>query len=86
MKPAVTAVSPAFGPGKGGTTVTITGKHLSGGVVTIGLNLAPATCTATKCVLVVPPGGTGTVDIQVTTAGGTSPVTKAEIASGLAHR
>jgi hypothetical protein len=26
----------------------------------------------------VPPGGSGTVDIQVTTAGGTSPVTKAD--------
>jgi streptogramin lyase len=77
-RPAITKVKPDSGPAAGGNTITITGTHLSGGVVTIGLNLAPATCTATKCTVTVPPGGTGTIDIQVTTAGGTSPSTKAD--------
>ena len=77
-RPAVTKVTPASGPAAGGNTITITGTHLSGGVVTVGLNVASATCTATKCTVTVPPGGTGTVDIQVTTAGGTSPASKAD--------
>ncbi len=77
-RPAVTKSKPTSGPAAGGNTITITGTHLSGGVVTIGLNVAPATCTATKCTVTVPPGGTGTVDIQITTAGGTSPVTQAD--------
>jgi hypothetical protein len=77
-RPAITKVKPDSGPAAGGNTITITGTHLSGGVAVIGLNLAPATCTATKCTVTVPPGGTGTVDIQVTTAGGTSPITKAD--------
>ena len=74
----VTKVKPSSGPPAGGNTITITGTHLSGGVVTIGLNVASAACTATRCTVTVPPGGAGTVDIQVTTAGGTSPASKAD--------
>jgi large repetitive protein len=72
--PTVTAISPTSGPAAGGNTITVTGTHLSGGVVTLGLNVALATCTATTCKAKVPPGA-GVVDVQVTTAGGTSPVT-----------
>lgn len=34
--------------------------------------LVTATCTATACTVTMPPGGAGSVDVRVTTAGGTS--------------
>jgi hypothetical protein len=76
--PAVTAVSPASGPVAAGNMITITGTNLSGGIVTVGLNDVAATCTATSCAAMVPPGAPGTVDVLVTTAGGVSAPTPAD--------
>ncbi|MFC7933821.1 IPT/TIG domain-containing protein [Streptomyces cinereoruber] len=73
--PVVTGVSPNSGPLAGGTTVTITGTGLSGATsVTFGAG-HPATdvsCSATSCTATAPAGAAGTVDVQVTTPGGTS--------------
>ncbi len=72
--PTVTGLSPNDGPTGGGTSVTITGTALTGAsAVTFGgvaaTNFTPVndtTVTATS------PAGTGVVDVEVTTAGGTS--------------
>jgi streptogramin lyase len=74
--PVVASVSPASGPVAGGGRITVRGAHLGGGTVTFGLNQATASCTAAACTVTVPPGGPGTVDLRVTTAGGMSAVTK----------
>ena len=76
----VTGVSPASGPPSGGTTVTITGTGLAGATgVTFGAH--PATnvvvVSATEVTATSPPG-TGTVDISVTTPGGTTVVSGAD--------
>ena len=76
--PAVTAVSPASGPAAGGTAVQITGSNLSGGSVAFGtaaatgVSCGPTLCTATS------PAGTGTVNVIVTTASGTSNTSAAD--------
>jgi streptogramin lyase len=75
--PTVTGVSPASGPMVGGNSITVTGTNLTGGVVTVGLNAAASSCTATSCTAAVPPGA-GPVDVQVTTAGGTSPASTSD--------
>ncbi|MCM2425090.1 IPT/TIG domain-containing protein [Streptomyces sp. RKAG337] len=78
--PAVTALSPASGPTGGGTAVTVTGTGLAGATaVTFGPgNPATAvTCTATSCTATAPAHTAGTVDVQVTTPGGTSAVVSA---------
>jgi hypothetical protein len=72
--PTVTSVSPASGPAAGGTGVTITGTNLeNASAVKFGAAAAgsftvesPTTITASS------PAGTGTVDVIVTTPGGTS--------------
>jgi hypothetical protein len=73
-QPAVTGVSPSSGPNAGGTIVTITGTDLSGatavdfgGVAATGL-----TNNTASSIQVTAPAGSGTVDVHVTTAGGTS--------------
>jgi IPT/TIG domain len=72
--PVVTAIAPASGPATGGTAVTVTGSGLAGGTVAFGGTLAAgASCDDTSCTATSPPG-TGTVDVTVTTAGGTSAV------------
>ncbi len=76
--PTVTRVSPASGPSSGGTKVTVTGTHLAGGIVSFGLTGVPASCTATSCTAVAPPGGPGIISLQVITAGGISAVTSAD--------
>jgi len=76
--PMVGRITPASGPATGGTVVTISGSSLSGGSVTFGAAAAasvPAgatSCTATS------PAGTGTVDVTVTTTGGTSATSPAD--------
>ncbi len=76
--PVVSGITPASGPATGGTVVTIGGSSLSGGTVAFGAMAAasvssgPASCTATS------PAGTGTVDVTVTTAGGTSATSPAD--------
>ena len=76
--PVVTGISPTSGPAAGGTKVTVTGTSLTSGTVAFGPTAATAvTCTATSCTA-TSPAGTGTVDVKVTTPGGTSAATSAD--------
>ena len=71
--PAVTGISPTSGPANGSTSVTITGSNLAG-ATPFHLAAWPARSSATRplnCVVTSPPGS-GTVDVTVTTADGTS--------------
>ena len=78
--PKVAGISPNKGPTGGGTLVTITGTNLAGatavhfGSVAAHIN---SIVSATK-IVVTSPKGTGTVDVTVTTAGGTSAKTSAD--------
>src|SRR5208337_2227493 len=79
--PAVTAVTPNNGPTTGGTTVTITGTNLTGATaVTFGVTAAASFTvnSATSITAVSPAEAAGTVDVTVTTAGGTSAKTAAD--------
>ena len=79
--PTVTGVSPTAGPTAGGTTVAIAGTGFSGATgVYFGLSAAssytvnsPTSITATA-----PAGSAGTVDVTVTTPGGTSATSAAD--------
>ncbi len=75
-EPVVTSISPTKGPAVGGTVVTITGEHLSGATavdfgLTAGTSVTPVSATELKA---TSPAGTpsSTVDVTVTTGGGTS--------------
>lgn len=75
--PTVILVGPASGPLSGGTAVTIAGRDLEGATaVKFGPNAASANFTVdsdNEITAVAPPGaGPGTVDVTVTTSGGTS--------------
>ena len=79
--PTVNAISPVIGPPAGGTTVTITGSGFSGVTAvkfgsTAGTNVSCA--STTSCSATSPAGTTGTVDVLVTAAGGTSVVSTAD--------
>ncbi|OEJ30045.1 IPT/TIG domain-containing protein [Streptomyces subrutilus] len=78
--PEITAVTPNSGPIAGGTAVTITGTDLNGATaITFGTTPATGiTCTATSCSATAPAHAAGTVDVQVTTPGGTSTLTPAD--------
>lgn len=78
--PAITGVSPASGPVAGGNPVTITGTDLSGASVSFGTGhpAGNVSCSATSCTAAVPAGTLGTVDVQATTAFGTSPIVAAD--------
>ena len=70
--PVVTGVSPSSGPAAGGTAVTVTGSDLTGGSVAFGSTAATGvSCSASSCTA-TSPAGSGTVDVTVTTPGGTS--------------
>ena len=75
--PAVTSISPTAGPTAGGTSVTITGTNLgTAAAVTVKFGATAAIIVSdngTSLVASSPAGAAGTVDISVTTAGGTSP-------------
>ena len=76
--PAVSGVSPNFGPIAGGTSVTITGTNLTGATaVHFGTVAATVTSSTAGQVLTTSPAasGPGTVDVTVTTPAGTSAVT-----------
>ena len=72
--PTVTGVSPNAGPVAGNTSVTITGTDLTGATaVTFGGTAATiGTVTATTITATTPAHAMSTVDITVTTPGGTS--------------
>ncbi|NVI85585.1 putative Ig domain-containing protein, partial [Janthinobacterium sp. BJB401] len=73
--PVVSSISPTSGPTTGGTTVIITGSNFSGTTaVTFGATLASGFTvnSATQITATAPVGSAGTVDVRVTSAGGTS--------------
>ncbi|QDM27463.1 phospholipase [Tardiphaga sp. vice304] len=78
--PTVTSIAPTSGPAAGGTSVTITGTNLSG-VNAVVFGATPATGftvdSATQ-ITATSPAGTGTVDVRVTTVGGTSATSAAD--------
>jgi hypothetical protein len=71
--PSIGEVSPAEGPTSGGTTVTITGGHLSE-ATSVSFGSVPATSftvgSARSITAVTPAEAAGTVTVTVTTAGG----------------
>jgi hypothetical protein len=73
--PTVTAVNPSSGPPAGGATVTITGTGFTGATAVQfgGVNAASFTVSSdTQITAVTPAHAAGTVDVTVTTVGGTS--------------
>ncbi|WP_354133814.1 IPT/TIG domain-containing protein [Bradyrhizobium sp. S3.9.1] len=78
--PSITSISPTGGPLGGGTIVTITGANLSGAtVVTFGATAAAGfTVNSATQITATSPAGAGTVDIRVTTVGGTSAMSAAD--------
>jgi IPT/TIG domain-containing protein/FG-GAP repeat protein len=79
--PTVTAVSPAAGPTAAGTAVTITGTHFVTGA-TVAFGSSPATnvtvVSSGSITATAPAGSAGTVDVTVTTPGGTSAASAAD--------
>jgi hypothetical protein len=79
--PAVTGVSPSDGPVGGGQTVTITGTALAGATA-VDFGSTPATNVAnvdgTHVTATIPAHTAGTVDVTVTTDGGTSATSAAD--------
>jgi IPT/TIG domain len=70
--PSITSLSPNYGPEAGGTKVTITGAHLSGGTE-VSFGAVPAASvedTSENLITAVAPPGTSTVDVVVTTYDG----------------
>jgi len=75
--PTVTGVRPSSG--SGGTTVYILGTNLSGATsVSFGGAVATITSDSSTEIGVTAPSGSGTVNVTVTTAGGTSVITSAD--------
>jgi uncharacterized protein YhjY with autotransporter beta-barrel domain len=72
--PAVLGVSPGSGPTTGGTPVTLSGSNFIGATaVRFGATSASFTVNGANVITATSPAGTpGTVDITVTSAGGTS--------------
>ncbi len=72
--PAITAVGPGSGPSQGGNTVLIAGTGLTGATaVTFGtVRATEVQVLSSYAIAAVAPAGAGTVDVTVTTAGGTS--------------
>lgn len=79
--PTVTSISPTGGSTAGGTTVTVTGTNLSG-ATSVKFGATPATsinvASSTSLTAVSPAGSAGTVDVTVTTPGGTSATSSAD--------
>ena len=78
--PAVTGVQPNNGPTNGRTVLTITGRDLAGATaVRFGsANAAGFRVTSASSIAAIPPAGTGTVNVTVTTPGGTSAISTAD--------
>ncbi|MBE0611948.1 MAG: IPT/TIG domain-containing protein [Dehalococcoidia bacterium] len=79
--PTVTFVSPNTGPATGNTIVTITGTGFTSSGMTVKFGAVTAVFTyidTTTIVAVAPAQSAGTVNVVVTTPGGTSPNTSAD--------
>jgi hypothetical protein len=75
--PSITEVAPGTGSAAGGAVITITGANLSGATaVSFGGTAASSftVVSATQITATTPAHAAGSVDLQVTTAGGTSPL------------
>ena len=72
--PTVTGLQPTTGPAGGGTTVTITGTGFTGAsAVDFGAHAASSfAVNSATSITATAPAGSGTVDVTVTTPGGTS--------------
>ena len=81
LVPTVTSISPTAGPTAGGTTVTIAGTNFTGATAVSFGGTAATTFTvnsATQITATAPARAAGTVDITVTTPGGTSAANAAD--------
>lgn len=77
--PVVTGVSPSGGTTLGGTSVTISGSNFTGvTAVSFGGSPAAFSFVSNSTVTATSPGGSGTVDVRVTTGNGTSAITSAD--------
>jgi hypothetical protein len=77
--PVVTGVNPNTGPPAGGTTVIISGNNFFlVSAVRFGGNTAAFTVNSINQITATSPAGTGTVDVTVTTGGGTSATSAAD--------
>jgi alpha-tubulin suppressor-like RCC1 family protein len=79
--PTVTKVEPKKGPASGGTTVIISGTDLAGATAVKFGSISASSFTvnsATSITAVSPAEPTGIVDVTVTTAWGTSPISSAD--------
>lgn len=78
-RPAVTGLTPAKGVEAGGTEVTITGANLTN-VTSVEFGATPAesfeVLSSSSIIAIAPAGAKGVVDVTVTSAGGTSAITK----------
>ncbi|HEX7656694.1 MAG TPA: Ig-like domain-containing protein [Sphingomonas sp.] len=80
QRPTVTSISPTAGPLAGGTTVVVTGTNFTG-ATGVAFGATPATgftVNSATQITATAPAGTGTIDVQVTTAGGASAFTAAD--------
>ena len=72
--PSVTGISPTTGPAAGGTAVTINGTGFAG-TTAVNFGATPATgftVNSATQITATSPAGTGTINVRVTTGGGTS--------------
>jgi IPT/TIG domain/Viral BACON domain len=79
--PMVSGISPASGPATGGTTVTITGSRFTG-ATSVSFGSTAGTIDSLDSdtqITAVSPAGSGTVDVTVTTPGGTSATSSADL-------
>jgi hypothetical protein len=79
--PTVTGISPSTGLPAGGANVTITGTNLIGATAVMFGSVAATSFTvlsSTKIVAVAPAEAAGSVDVTVTTPGGTTALTAAD--------
>jgi IPT/TIG domain/Right handed beta helix region len=78
--PVIISISPSNGPTGGGTSVTIMGANFTGATaVSFGSTAAAfAVSSASQITATSPAGNAGTVDITVTTSGGTSAASAAD--------
>ncbi|MBA4371352.1 MAG: hypothetical protein C0402_00650 [Thermodesulfovibrio sp.] len=79
--PTVTSISPTSGSTSGGTSVSITGTNFTGATAVRFGSTAAASFTVNSAIQItaVAPAGSGTVDIIVTTLGGTSATSSADL-------
>jgi subtilase family serine protease len=78
-QPTITGITPASGPTKGGTKVTIRGSGF-GGTLTVHFGTGPAKLSrvvSSSEIVVIAPPGSGTVYVTVSAAGGSSRATAA---------